>query len=313
MSEPERCSSWKFLPTSILLLVATAAMADGCQNSSPSQQVNAMGEPIALRWKFSNGQVLRYKLVKKRWAEVMGDTAGNESVDIYSLRVDDIDDQGSATITLTYDEVIDAYPSDGKRLEESFKNPTKPRDPTYLRSMLKGQSFTARMSSQGEILEISGYDALPRKAIGRIEDPQRQQKATQAFETRRQYWTNEGQKTELHRHFLPLPLKELAVGAPWKNRATDWVYMIGAIEFRLDHQIAQIESGKDVRLTGSVNVKGSGTGAQITDCEANWSGDFSVERGILVSARLNLKLLVQAGLQTVPVELMYETTLLEAK
>jgi hypothetical protein len=138
----------------------------------------------------------------------------------YTYDVTEVDQEGVASITTTFDKVVVDIKTDGESLQYDSSKEGASNDP--LGSVYKGiigKSITMRIDKQGNVLEIQGVDTLMSDLINslNIQDPQAKQSIEQALE---QNFGDEALKDSFSKVTKVYPPENTKVGDTWEDTQT---------------------------------------------------------------------------------------------
>src|SRR5262245_41456946 len=118
-------------------------------------------EKVELRWKWEKGQELVYKSQQKTVLDLLGQPIEQQMAYTYSMTVAEVSG-GEATLTVKYLAV--ATKGSGPQGDfdyDSEKDKQAPAEgPAAMQARMVGQSFTMKMSAQGRVTDVKGYDKV---------------------------------------------------------------------------------------------------------------------------------------------------------
>ncbi len=276
--------------TSIVLglLVAVACLLPGCSNPDKNKLIfkPKVGEKRTVLLKQENAQTM--KMAGMGMNQSM--TSGTDAT--YLLSVDSIDPEGTATITVTYDDMKFSVPgmgAEGAAMPgmEAMGNPAEMMK--KLQEAFKGQTFTMRVSRLGEVLAIEGADKVVEKVIGAIGDDSNPMMSMMK-EMMKTFMSEQTIKMGMTTLFVKAPDKSLNTADTWNDSftfemagiptTTDIAYTLrgrnggyvtidGALTSKVDFaNSSMLKMLGDMKMTG--DLTGKGTGVYSIDEASGW-------------------------------------------
>jgi hypothetical protein len=136
----------------------------------------------------------------------------------YTFTVDDVDDQGTASISVRYKSV--AVHSKSQAGEVNYDS-TQPG--TYVPSVvgsltaLVGQGYSMKIAPSGTVTQVSGLDALLKLVLGKLSIPEGPVR-TAAELALKQRLDEQNVKASLASIFAPFPAEPVAIGQSWYHK-----------------------------------------------------------------------------------------------
>ncbi|HSZ58373.1 MAG TPA: DUF6263 family protein [Tepidisphaeraceae bacterium] len=136
----------------------------------------------------------------------------------YTFTVDDLDDQGTASISVRYKSV--AVHSKSQAGEVNYDS-TQPG--TYVPSVvgnlaaLVGQGYSMKIAPSGTVTQVSGLDALLKLVLGKLSIPEGPVR-TAAELALKQRLDEQNVKASLASIFAPFPAEPVAIGQSWYHK-----------------------------------------------------------------------------------------------
>jgi hypothetical protein len=175
-------------------------------------------ESATLRWKFTAGETLHYKMDQKTTTTMK--PAGREIKTIVTQTIDSrwvvksVAADGSAMISMTFDRIRNKVESPLSKMEYDTSEKREPEGPAgaMLVKPLKalvGAEFKFKLSPQGEITDIQ----VPKSLLDAM-------KSTDPNSPEAQMSTEEFWKKMVNESEFSLPKEDLAVGKGWSSKGT---------------------------------------------------------------------------------------------
>jgi hypothetical protein len=271
---------------------------------------------VELRWKWQKGQELVYKTTQKTLLEFGGQPMDQQIGYTYSMSVQDVSDAGEATILMKYLGVVakGAGPA-GDYDYDSEKDKEPPAEgPAAMQAKMLGLSFTMKITTQGRVTDVQGYDKLLDALTKGTEDnPQVRAQLKQMF-------NNETFKGMMQQMAPPLPEAKVGKGDTWASDFTIKMPMIGAMNFTMSSKLAELkENNAQVDQDIKVELKGGDKDnplaglVEIKDARGKASGIFSLEKGCFLSQKSSMEMSLGVQGQQMPMKTIVELKLVSRK
>ena len=271
---------------------------------------------VELRWKWQKGQELVYKTSQKTLLEFGGQPLDQQIGYTYSMTVQDVTESGEATIVMKYLGVVaKGTGPTGDYDYDSEKDKEPPADgPAAMQARMIGLSFTMKITTQGRVTDVQGYDKLLEAMTKGTED----NPAVKA--QLKQMFNNETFKGMMQQMAPPLPEAKVAKGDTWSSDFTIKMPMIGAMTFSMASKLADLkENNAQVDQDIKVELKGvekdnplAGL-VEIKDAKGKASGIFSLEKGCFLSQKSSMDMILGVQGQQMPMKTVVELKLVSRK
>lgn len=277
-------------------------------------------EKVELRWKFAKGQELRYKTSQKATVEFAGNEMGQQSGTTYRMTVNDVDEKGVATITTKYEGVFvkSAMPQEFEY--DSEKDKELPEEPmARMQAKLVGQSFTMKMTSAGKVSEVKGFEKI---LEGMLKDaPGDEAQQEMAREMIKQMFSDDTMKSMMQQVVPMLPEEKVGKGDKWTSDFTLKIPMLGRMKVTIASKLkefkdkdAHIEQDLKIELKANEDEANPLAGLmEIKDMKGSAATVFSMERGIFLSSKSTMQMMMSAGGNEIPMKIETEMKLAEKK
>ncbi len=159
----------------------------------------------------------------------------------YTYLVEKIEN-GIHTIKVTYDFIESARDGAQGSFSYNSKEDTEPENPEaqYMAALI-GESFHMKMDQMGNVLEVSGTDALLEKGLSKMEGlDEATQKAVKA-QLKNQFG-DEATKSSVGQLSAFFPKKKVKVGKSWKHDYSTKTVM--ALDMKSVYTLEKVEDGK---------------------------------------------------------------------
>lgn len=201
-----------------LLTVWAAILAVGVGGSS----AQSAGEKIKLRLRLKKGESYKLRMTTD---QKISQTIQGKQVDMsqtmgigFTYHVREVDADGTAAVKLTYDSVL--FKQDGPlgKIEYDSSNPPETVHPMAKGfAALTGQSFSMRLSPQGQIKSVEGVDAMFTRVMQNIDVPDARVKATLEKKLKQQFG-DDALKEMMENTMAIYPDKPVAIGDSWSKK-----------------------------------------------------------------------------------------------
>jgi len=270
---------------------------------------------VELRWKWQKGQELVYKTSQKTLLEFGGQPLDQQMGYTYSMTIEDVSAGGEATIVMKYLGVVakGSGPA-GDYDYDSEKDKEPPTEgPAAMSARMLGLSFTMKITSQGRVTDVQGYDKLLDAMMKGNDDPAVRAQLKQMF-------NNETFKGMMQQMAPPLPDTKVAKGDTWDNDFVVKMPMIGGMNFTLKSKLtdakdnnAHIEQDIKVELKGGDKDNPLAGLVEIKDGKGKATSVFSLEKGCFVSQKSAMDMTISVQGQSMPMKTAVELTLVTRK
>jgi hypothetical protein len=272
--------------------------------------LTAAGQDVTLRYRWTNGEQLTYRLTQQTTSTVSGLPGGLPPVtvemnasQVLRTSVEGVAADGTATVRSTYESARWEMKSPAGTMLYDSAADTASADRVASRvkdtlSALIGGSFTMTLSPRGEVLAVEGMTQLVEKMFKSFpSDPS----IAPFLTSLRSSLTDEGLRGTLGQGFTPLPEGALKPGDTWENELTRKDAMAGEVAHTTRFTLKAVESGAGERLAqiaAAVSIKLSPAGGmslpmgfkmQLGDASGEGELTFDVERGRLQKSVTRLK------------------------
>ena len=136
----------------------------------------------------------------------------------YTFTVDDVDDQGTASISVRYNSVVVHSKSQAGEVNYDSTQPG-----TYVPSVvgglaaLVGQGYSMKIAPSGTVTQVSGLDALLKIVLAKLSIPEGPIR-TAAELALKQRLDEQNVKASLASIFAPFPAEPVAIGQSWYHK-----------------------------------------------------------------------------------------------
>jgi len=136
----------------------------------------------------------------------------------YTWEVTSVDDQGNATITITYDRVAMKQTQNGTTMAYDSDKDEQP--PAFFKGMdaMVGKSFELVISPQGKVVEINGLDEMFRQMAA--DSGMAEEEANAFAEGLSNAFGEDAVQSQLDAMFSYYPQQPLKVGSTWEGDVT---------------------------------------------------------------------------------------------
>lgn len=203
----------KRVKTFYFLLLLSVFIFTSCTPKEPKLGFNVkQGEKYKIR------QTIEQKIVQTLEAQ---NTESNQSMNMeYTYDVTEVDQQGVATITTTFDKLIVNISGGGESFQyDSSKedNGTNPLGSVY--KGIIGKSITMKIDKQGDVVDIQGVDNMMSELINslNLQDAQAKETAQQLLE---QNFGDEALRDSFSKVTKVYPPENTKVGESWEDTQT---------------------------------------------------------------------------------------------
>jgi Family of unknown function (DUF6263) len=138
----------------------------------------------------------------------------------YTYDVTEVDAEGIATVTTTFDKVVVNINGEGESFQyDSTKESGEDNQLATIYKGIIGKALTLRIDKQGNVLDIQGVDKMMSELINslNIEDPQTKQSAQQVLE---QNFGDEALRDSFSKVTKVYPPENTKVGGTWEDTQT---------------------------------------------------------------------------------------------
>ncbi|MGE0434601.1 MAG: DUF6263 family protein [Planctomycetota bacterium] len=311
----------RFIATALVVLVAAlaCAFAPALAQDPPAQPAQPDNGPVTLAWKFTKGETTTWRL-----KEVAVEETQNSSETVrqtqtttitYTQTVEAVD-AGIATLRLKYTSVKyeqqttlnsatpvkfdSSNPEDIQRAESDLA--LKPF------AALVGGSFTVKLTSLGEVKEVTGYSAMLERMFDGLND----EVFVQLKVALGKQFSDEAMKDTLGQLWRVVPDAAVTVGKSWNRKIVQPVMFIGRLQadqiYRLE-KLDAVDGGTNAAIAvntiytrdddGSTTPPGADALEGFRISGNAWSGNqkgtitFDVNAGKIRKSELNTELNVE--------------------
>jgi hypothetical protein len=176
-----------------------------------------------LRLRLSKGDVHDMVLTLDQTADqTLHETAIHTTQTIslgYTFRIEDVDDQGVATVSVRYNAVSFHSKSPAGELSYDSAQPG-----SYVPAVasgpaaLVGQSYSLKVSASGSVVQVSGLDAVLKAATAKLSLPDGPARAAVESDLK-QRLDEQNVKSGLSAVFAPFPNHPVAIGESWYRKS----------------------------------------------------------------------------------------------
>lgn len=222
----------------------------------------------------------------------------------YSLTVQDLDDQGTATVAIKYTSASFHLKSQsGEMSYDSTQPASAPPAPTGAFAALVGQGYSATISAAGNVEAVTGLDALSKAVLSRLNIPEGPARA--AWEKKlAQQFSAPAVKSQLQRIFAVFPDHPVAIGENWyrKNQLSPEFPLTLEATYTLksrDNGLATIEvAGRSATVPNA--VVDAGQMKMTYDLHGDFQGQFQIDEssGWPISSSMTQSLAGGAAIHT---------------
>ncbi len=256
---------------------------------------------VELRWSLPKGRVLRVRLVQKFSAGAID----MELRDALHLSVTDVDAKGEAAVAAKY-EGAGIKAAGVQALEYDSEKDKEPPAHAYARAVAKlvGQSFTFRLSPDGRVSEVKGFEAILQEVLKGAGE----QDEAIARQFLRQMLSDDIMRSKLQQMSPGLPPGKVGAGDVWSNEFALRVPILGPIRFLPKSKLAELKEG-EARIEQDLGLEqpaGSDAIFEVKSAKGASAAVFSVAQGAFRSVDLSaeVRVLSPAGTEF-PVKLSF--------
>jgi hypothetical protein len=270
---------------------------------------------VTLRWKWTKGQDLRYRFLQKL---DLGGSLKMEYGSVVALKVTGLDDQGRAAVEGKYAAVSFHASGNQECQYDSEKDKGVPTHP-YARMVatLVGQTFTFRMTADGNPIDLKASDAiLPTalKAGGEGEGGFGRQMIEHLL-------SDDFRKTQLQQLTPAMPAGKVAAGGSWTAEVRLKVPVLGVLRLKPKCTLAGLKEGA-ARVDQEIHIEylpednPDNPFAALTELKSHKAAggfDFLPDSGRCRSAKNKVELVLALSDKELALTLEYEATLVDPK
>lgn len=265
---------------------------------------------VELRWKFVEGQALRYRMEQTIVLEGSTRKLSQKTATTYRLKVGRVDREGRGTITFTYEAFAFTHEAGDRRITyDSRTAGDKPPHPAVqLQARLVGRSFKMTLTPSGRVVNVEGVDRLIDLLVADHPKPDA------ARRTLREMFSPDTLKSMMQQMAPTLPERKVARRDRWKDEYTLTMPMVGKMDFTVVSELGGVENGIarfDQEMMIDFKAAGAGVGVEVSAIRGKAQNRFSVERGVFLSSRSTLDVTLKSGEATVPMSVTGELRLLD--
>ncbi|MDF1666750.1 MAG: DUF6263 family protein [Planctomycetota bacterium] len=205
---------------------------------------------ITLRWKWKQGQVLRYRMSQAQNQSMTGFQTMNvesETVYYWDQKVESVDADGNAVVSITYKRVIQSSKGNGPAMKfDSDDKEANRQDPQIkILTALIDKPFKMKVSPSGKVSKVVGVDKI---ANGIIKDLGQNPAMAQAAEIIRSQLSNKAIGSQMETSLRILPEKAVPIGHKWTRGPEKKEHPMGSIETKDNITFKSIENKKERNL-----------------------------------------------------------------
>lgn len=263
-------------------------------------------DKVELKWKFTKGESLRYEMTYSVDASVGGIDIKQEMLFAFTMGVQEIAENGVATIETRYDRVklkmsgvMEAeYDSDAPKKEEEKKEGEEgmPDIAGMMGKMfgaMVGKSVTMKMNPRGEILEVKGFDKIMEEMTKALGDEAQ-------GEMLKQMMSEDQMKQMFQSGWAMLPDKPVAKGDTWDHKMETKMAGVGTITMKNKLTLKELRNGgKDAVIKVDTKIEGKpddeGGMVELTDGKMDSEIGWSLEKGRMESMTGTMTMKMAAG------------------
>ena len=263
--------------------------------------VSAMGfsaNDVDLKFNLKKGDVTKYRAtIEQTTTQQMGgmeQTVNQNQIFEYTIDVKDVNASGNFVTQITYTRVAINMAAGGMNIAfDSAEEDLAPANPQLMGfAALVGQSVNVTFSPKGEIVEVSGVEAMIESMISELAGDNEAMKG-QMRQSLLQSFNDEQMKQMFGGSFIKYPEKVIKVGSKWtENQAVVTQFPLNVIN---NYVVNAITADKvDLEVTSTI-VTEPGNKSNMQGIEATFnlfgtqSGTISIERstGKIISSTVN--------------------------
>jgi hypothetical protein len=278
--------------------------------------LSAQDGKVELKWKFEKGRELTYRQSQKQVMELFGNAMEQETAQTQVWTVKDIGPDGVATIETKCVAVASKATGAMEFEYDSEKDKELPENPQVkMMAKMVGKTFTLKMTPQGKIVEMKGFDALMEDMLKELGDD-----AGPMKEMLKQMLSDDTMKSAMQQLAPMLPEKPVGKGDKWSNDFTLKFPMIGGMKFGVGSTLKDVTGGDaHVEQDWTIELKGGDEDKdnplagliKITDSKGKANIVFSVEKGCFISQKIEMTMNMEANGQQIPIKTTSELKLVE--
>lgn len=184
-----------------------------------------VGQEVALQYRWTKGEVVRYRLASETVATMTGLPTGDMTVNttaaqVYEIAPEQIEPDGAATLRVKFESVKLSVGTPMGTMSYDTASPSSAADPMGAEvgkalSAVVGESISMVMAPNGAVRSVSGATRLGEKIKSSL-SPAMQQFASQFSAV----FTDEGVKGAMGQGFANLPDKTVKLGESWQSALT---------------------------------------------------------------------------------------------
>ena len=284
--------------------------------SAPPQTLGVPSEPsqsIELRWKFTEGTELVYRLSVHNEMELpqgMGTSVTNLET-TQRWEIIEIADNGDATIRLTTDRVRLSMQSPMANMTVDSAAETPPSGtPLDAIAAMAGTSYTVVIDATGTLKSLEGLEEMRETLRQAMRDPS-------IAEILDSMLTDDALRSQWQQGIYAMPEEAVSVGTTWNRSFTVPVAMLGNMTTDSRYEVEAIDDGIAViGSTGTMSIGESGEppspiSMQFTRVDMIGSARFDIGRGLLLRSEntMTMEMTMTLGGQEVVMGSIAKSTL----
>lgn len=217
-----------------------------CLLSSEANAQDTQSKKISLKWKWKQGQVLRYRMSMAQKQVMTGfQTMNVESETIYywEQKVENVDANGNAIISITYKRVIQSSKGNGPatKFDSDDKDANRQDPQVKILTALIDNPFKMHVSPAGKVSKVVGVDKI---ADGIVKDLGNDPAMAQAAKLIRTQLSNKAIGKQMESSLRMLPEKAVPVGHKWARAPEKNEHPLGSMETKDKLTFKSVENKK---------------------------------------------------------------------
>ena len=221
----------------------------------------ASAQPVRLRYKWTKGEELRYRVTQQTTATVSGLPNGMGNLNLETTMVQvirslvkDVAADGSVTVEQVYESIRMDFSSPTAKMTFDSANKDATADPNPMIAPLGamvGESFVIVISPTGVVLKVEGVDRLMEKVFK--SSPQ-SPTLTAAMQGMRNAFSDESMKQMLSQGFARFPDRAVTVGESWRGESTMNAPLLGKATTTTTSTLTGVD-GQVAKIATKLNLK----------------------------------------------------------
>lgn len=238
------------LTLAVASLMGTQAMAQ-----------DSTAKTHSLKWKWKQGQVLRYRMSQSQKQSMTGFqtmNASSETIYYWEQKVESVDAKGTAVVSITYKRVVQKSKGNGPATDiDSDNKDLNRQDPQVkILTALVDNPFKMHVSASGSVSKVVGVNKI---ADSIIKDLGNNPALAAAVDIIRNQLSNKAIQKQMEASLKILPEKSVALGYKWTRGPVKNAHPFGemqtkdqltfkALETKKNRQYAVIVADHDMKL-----------------------------------------------------------------